>query len=254
LQQIALLRRERAEVAIGEHLGVAGDHVERRAQLVRHGRDELRFEPVRACRSATRRSFSSAIAAAWLMPRASRRWRREKGPRRITYPLVSTPASCSPRQIGTWSTGRDVPAAAELGRDEGRARTVGDLDDLAAAKLREQRQPGARELDRRELGHHLRARSDVGAEAKDLALLVEEEGGAPVAIEEVDGQAVHAREHFALPHALVEGRADVHERGRDLGLLLLLGRRLDELGGAREGFEAIAIEEDRFPHRRRSAG
>jgi hypothetical protein len=45
---VLLLRRERPADLVRQHVRIAGDHVQRRAQLVRHSRNELRLETARA--------------------------------------------------------------------------------------------------------------------------------------------------------------------------------------------------------------
>ena len=73
---------------VAEDVGVAEDHVERRPQLVRHRRHELRLEPAGLLELLDEPCVVSAIDASCAMPRATRSCVAVKRSRRVRYPAV----------------------------------------------------------------------------------------------------------------------------------------------------------------------
>ena len=115
---------------LGQHLAVAHDHVERRAQLVRHGGDEVRLEPARGLQ--TRRSggaFSSATAMACAMPSVRRRCFSVKRPARRRRSRSRACRRCDRRaRSARRGPTPSRPGAAALGGTQVLALGARDLD------------------------------------------------------------------------------------------------------------------------------
>ena len=188
-----LLGVQRTHVAFGEQVDVADHDVERRAQLMRHGADELRLQAT---------GSAQALDQARVLQRDRRLLRdtpkqallaRREGPGAL---IESGSEHARPRRrhaAGRRTERGHLPALQQRGRKESGA-TILDRNDSVLRHGREQRRAGDGKLEAAHLLQHLTVGSRHRRDAVDVAWFVVQQGHAPLAPQGLPDDLVQALE------------------------------------------------------------